>query len=164
VGATVVARRDAPPPPRATASEPVFELGRCVDGASSFATNSQSPADFDRCLVDHARDVLTTRRDGARTIVTAAMGSDLAICLSHSSCTLARASVDTTIQPWSAWKYSGKKDAWDAGSGAVMCAMVQQGGIHITSGVDQVLIETEPGTDVEACFRQFAPAAHRSAR
>jgi hypothetical protein len=103
------------------------------------------------------------RQEGARTVVTAAMGSDLAICLSHSSCTLARASVDTTIQPWSAWVYSGREDAWQAGSGAVMCAMVEQGGIHITSGSDQVLIETEPGTDVEACFRQFAPVAKRQA-
>jgi hypothetical protein len=134
-----------------------------VDGVSSFATNSQSPADFDQCLIDHARDVLATRHDGARTIVTAAMASDLAICASHSACTLERTALDPA-SPWTVWTYSGK-DAWLAGSAAVACAMTERGGVHITSGSGQhVTIESEPGTAVEACIRQFAPAAHRLAR
>jgi hypothetical protein len=152
----------APSPSLPTAPEPTFELGRCVDGASSFATNSQSPADFDQCLVDHARDVLATRHEGARTIITAAMASDLVICASHSACSVERAATDPA-NPWTVWTYAGR-DAWFAGSGAVACAMVQRGGVRIVSAPAGVTVETEPGTDVEGCFRQFAPAAHRLAR
>src|ERR1043165_8953857 len=104
-------RRNATPPPQAAAADPVFELGRCESGISSFATNSRDAADFDRCIAAQQADVLATRREGARTIVTTSMYSDLAICASHSACSLARASTASTLQPWSVWSYSGK-DAW----------------------------------------------------
>ncbi|HTL38386.1 MAG TPA: hypothetical protein VL326_34890 [Kofleriaceae bacterium] len=149
------------PQQHAASSEPVFELGRCESGTSSFATNSRDAADFDRCIAAHQADVLATRREGARTIVTTSMYSDLAICASHSACSLARASAASTLQPWSVWSYSGK-DAWDAGSAAVMCAMTEQGGLRVIStGRGHATIESEPGTAVEGCIRQFLPATHR---
>jgi hypothetical protein len=155
------ARRTPPPPTRAV-SDPVFELGRCENGMSSFATNSQSPRDFDQCLVDHPRDVLALRNEGAHQIVTASMYSDLAICASHSTCSLARASLDPA-NPLTVWTYSGQA-AWQAGSAAVMCAMTDQGGLRVTSRGHDVTVESEPGSAVEGCIRQFLPGGHVAAR
>src|SRR6188768_1220002 len=71
------AARRTPAPPSAAKPDPAFELRRCESGISSFATNSRDAADFDRCLVDHARDVLSLRHEGAREVITTSMYSDL---------------------------------------------------------------------------------------
>jgi len=155
------ARRTTRPPDPAK-PDPVFELGRCVGDRSTFATESRHT--FDQCLVDHMRDVLAMRHEGPRTIVTASMYSDLAICASHSSCSIARDGLDPA-RPWTGWTYAGDA-AWRAGAGAVACAMVEQGGVRIVSRPpDRVTIESEPGTNVEGCIRQFVPVEqHRIAR